>query len=357
MASRQATIKQANDPQGVVLTNPEYSYGGGGGGGSESMFAGLDNAQALQALQSILAQGAGGSADYKEQRARRKQAADEARMVASGYTKEAAFKDAADLMAQQLRQSLEKNMPSITKAIQGAGTSASSMQGLMSQKLATESAQAAGALGAEQARAYGGIQSQLQGVLEALTRVDTQAEQNLINALNVAKVQRSSSVTNPTQGTVRSGGGSFYQPISGGGGAGAGGSSRIGGRSPVGQVGDDYEGGSISITPRSGYSSPTEMLNDLAGGFAFSPDAFSGGGFDSAPQQIEDTPYIPTIDAFDSYDWGSPAPVASYQPNEAAQSLFGNQDWMAQDWNPTNEGQYAPTEDEAAASAGYWEYY
>lgn len=109
-----------------------------------------------------------------------------------------AMQDSEAAMAQQLRVALEKQMPTIQRAIEGAGTSASSMQALLSQKLATESAQATGAVGADQAKSYANNRSQLASVLEALTRpqntVDSTAVQ-LINALK-GSVQSSSTTQN-----------------------------------------------------------------------------------------------------------------------------------------------------------------
>lgn len=61
--------------------------------------------------------------------------------LAADYTKDKAFQDAVDLVSQSLQNSMEKNMPAISKSIQGAGTSSSSMQGLLSQKLATDASQ------------------------------------------------------------------------------------------------------------------------------------------------------------------------------------------------------------------------
>lgn len=218
------SIQPSAANMGVVLQNPQNSTtasGGGGGGGesSGSSFTGITDpavyAILLQALQSAAG---GGDADYKAQRAERNTEIQRTRALSGDYTKNAAFADAADLMAQQLRQSLEANMPAISKSIQGAGTSASSMQGLLSQKLATESAQAAGALGAKQATDYGQISGVLQGILERLTVPDNSNMQALAQLLNVAKTssQTQRSVTNPTNPTIAgesTGGGTYFQPF------------------------------------------------------------------------------------------------------------------------------------------------
>ena len=217
MASRNAGTSPSET--GVVLNAPTIAgtTTGGGGSSSQSQFAGIDNPEALSILMDFIRQTAGGGTEeQRKQRAERNTEIQRTRALAGDYTKQSAFADAAELMAQQLRVSLEKNMPAISRSIQGAGTSASSMQGLLSQKLATESAQAASALGAEQAKSYGNISAQLQGVLEALTRIDPSIESNLLKALDLTKVSRSEgrSVTNPTVSTTASGGGSYFQPIS-----------------------------------------------------------------------------------------------------------------------------------------------
>lgn len=184
-----------------------FSFGGGGGGGTSASgsMSGIDNPEALKMLMDYLGmQLSGGTEEEKALRAERLKQIALTRANAGDYTKGAAFADAAALMAQNLRQAMEKQMPAINKAIQGAGTSAGSMQALLSQKLATESSQAASALGAEQAKAYGGISAQLQAVLEALTRADATNSNAIANAFNNLKVTRSysSAINNPTNPTL-----------------------------------------------------------------------------------------------------------------------------------------------------------
>lgn len=160
---------------------------------SES-FSGISNPEALSALLDYIKQAAsGGSETYKSQLAERQKQLANVQQLSGSYTTDAAFRDAAMLMQQNLQKSMEANMPAISKAITGAGTSAASMQGLLGQKLAVESAQAAGALGAEQSKAYGSIGANLAAVLEALSRIDTQGETNFLKALDLAKVATSSS--------------------------------------------------------------------------------------------------------------------------------------------------------------------
>ncbi len=220
MASNNPSTSLAE--KGVVLqapTIPGTSEGGGGSSSaSSSAFQGIANEEAFAVLMDYIRQTAGGgTAEQRQQRAERNTQIQSARGTLGDYTKDKAFTDAADLMAQNLRKSLEANMPTISKSIQGAGTSSSSMQGLLAQKLATESAQAAGAMGAEQAKSYGNISASLQGVLEALTRIDPSIEANLLKALDLTRVSTSSSsqssVQNPTKATTASGGGTYFQPF------------------------------------------------------------------------------------------------------------------------------------------------
>ena len=98
--------------------------------------------------------------------------------------------DAGDLMALNLQQAMERNMPAIAKSAQGAGTSASSMQGLLSQNLARDAALASGALGAQQAKAYAAERTGLAALLSQITssrEANDPVTKALINALNIAK--------------------------------------------------------------------------------------------------------------------------------------------------------------------------
>jgi hypothetical protein len=218
MASRNEAASATPASKGVVLTAPTIAgtRSGGEESSSTSQFAGIDNPEALGILMDFIRQTTeGGTEEQKRQRAERNTEIQRTRALGGDYSKNAAFTDAANLMAQQLQKSLEANMPAISKSIQGAGTSASSMQGLLAQKLATESAQAAGALGAEQAKSYGNISAQLQGVLEALTRIDPSIETSLLKALELTKVSKQEQ-RGTKQGiteTGQSGGGSYFQPI------------------------------------------------------------------------------------------------------------------------------------------------
>lgn len=164
-----------------------------------SSFSGIVNEEALSSLMDYLKKAlGGGTEEYKKQIALRQSEFADLHKTAAGYSKDAAFQDAAMLMQQQLQKSMEANMPAILKSITGAGTSASSMQGLLSQKLATDSAQAAGALGAEQAKAYGNISANLASVLEKLSAIDTTNETNFLKALDLLKISKAESSSQST---------------------------------------------------------------------------------------------------------------------------------------------------------------
>ena len=140
------------------------------------------------ALNTIIQQLLGGGTEEQQKDNKKRQALISfVEQMLGQYSKQAAFDDASNLMKYNLQQSMEKNMPAIAKAIEGAGTSASSMQGLLAQKLATDSATQAGALGAEQAKSYASATTNLAGLLEALTRPDNSIVNSLLSALQIAK--------------------------------------------------------------------------------------------------------------------------------------------------------------------------
>lgn len=190
----------------TVLNNPTESFSSNQSSSSGSNFGGIEDPQALAALQLLIQQLQTGQTAGQKQNVERNNEITRVRELSRDYSKGAAFLDAENAVNQALRKSQEANMPAIVKSIQGAGTSASSMQGLLAQRLATESAQAAGALGAKQAVDYGNISANLAGVLEGLTRVNDVGTDNLIKALDLMKVQKGSQYSS-SSGSQRSGGG------------------------------------------------------------------------------------------------------------------------------------------------------
>lgn len=151
---------------------------------------------------------------YQKQ-AKQKQADQQALMalvqnLMAPYSKVNAIEDAKGLMALNVQSALEKGTPAIARSIESAGTSASSMQALLAQKLATDSALSASALGATQAIQYGNILANLASILQKNNSdtQDTQTLSGLINALQIlkggvstsSKSGSTSSTSNKTQG-------------------------------------------------------------------------------------------------------------------------------------------------------------
>lgn len=144
-----------------------------------------ENQKALDTLiQQLLG---GGTAEQKKNSKERDLVIATVQDLLRQYSKQQAFTDASGLMALNLKRSQEANAPAIAKSIEGAGTSASSMQGLLASNLANDSALAASALGADQAKAYAGAQTNLASLLENLSRPDNIIITALNNALNTAK--------------------------------------------------------------------------------------------------------------------------------------------------------------------------
>lgn len=117
--------------------------------------------------------------------------------IRNSFSKDQAFLDAAGLMNQQNRRSLERLVPSINRAAEDAGSSGGALRALLLQDAANKAGESAAALGAQQASQYGQIQTGLSQVMENLTRVDPALAQTLVGALGVAK----GSVSNTTQTT------------------------------------------------------------------------------------------------------------------------------------------------------------
>ncbi len=112
------------------------------------------------------------------------------------YSKQGAFTDSAALMQQNLKTVMEANKPAIQRAMEGAGTSAGSMQALLSQQLSDKAALSAGALGAEQAKSYGQISAQLMGGRGQLTQGRDSSASDIVGIADLLKVSKGSSYGN-----------------------------------------------------------------------------------------------------------------------------------------------------------------
>lgn len=145
----------------------------------------------------------GGTPEMQQQAAARRGEVTRTRSMQDSYSKAAAFADAQGLMSQQLRQAMEKGMPTLVRAAEGAGTSANSMRALMTQQLMTQAAEGAAAQGLQAAGQYGNVAVGFGGILERLTQTDPAVLQALVNAFQVSKgaVQNTTENTSGTRTT------------------------------------------------------------------------------------------------------------------------------------------------------------
>lgn len=200
--------------QARLISENKAKAGGGGGNlastqsseSSSSSFAGIQDEGIRALLKDLVNQmNTGGTAGQKEAKAAKDTSIAKIDSVMGDYSKQNAFQDAADLMALNLSKSLEANKPAIQRAVEGSGTSGGSMQALLSQKLAADSAQQAGALGAEQAKSYGQILAALTGQRGNLTTGVDQTFDPMMKLVDALKVSTS-------QSTSKSSGTGYFSP-------------------------------------------------------------------------------------------------------------------------------------------------
>lgn len=129
----------------------------------------------------------------------------------AGYSKEAAFADAQGLIAQTMRQALEKLIPNINSASLGAGASQSSMRALLTQRAAENASQAGAAEGIKAATNYGQVAGGISDVITRLLSVQDPSAQLLIQAIGAGKGGSSGGVSSGgrTAGVAPASGGSF----------------------------------------------------------------------------------------------------------------------------------------------------
>jgi hypothetical protein len=164
--------------------------------------------QQLAALNNLIAQlSSGGTPAMKQDRNTRNQEIQTVQNNRAGYSKDSAFNDAQGLIAQTIRQALEKVLPGINSGSLGAGSSQSSMRALLTQKAALEASQAASAQGLTAAVNYGQISNGMTTNIAQLLGIQDPATAALINALAVSKgsVVNSTTNTNNNQTTNTTG--------------------------------------------------------------------------------------------------------------------------------------------------------
>ena len=169
-------------------------------------FSGINDPQALAALQALIQTLASGGTEQQQGQASAKKAGIEQINAALGdYKKSAAFQDALDLVTASLDKAMLTQKPAITRAVQGAGTSAASMQGLLAANAAEGAATQAGALGAEQAKSYGQITANLLSTLMQATSSSDPVVGELLKALDLSKVSTQQSTQQSTSTSASSG--------------------------------------------------------------------------------------------------------------------------------------------------------
>lgn len=152
----------------------------------------------------------GGTQEMQRQLAERLSEVNRVRAQAARYSPEAALADAQGLINQTLRQAMEKSIPSITRAAEGAGASANSMRALLTQDALAKAAESASAQGIQAVQGYGGIAAQLSGVLEGLTRQDNSGIEAIINTIRLMQEASNASQQSSGGGGRNTGG---YQPV------------------------------------------------------------------------------------------------------------------------------------------------
>ena len=141
----------------------------------------------------------GGTESQRETETQRKSEIDRTRKQQGDYSKDAAFSDAQFLIDKAISDALEKAMPEIVAASEGAGTSKSTFRGLAVEKAAERGAIEGGALGAQLSVGYGQIWNQLESMLVEMTKQDPNSQAAmLLQALQASKgmVQSGTTDTN-----------------------------------------------------------------------------------------------------------------------------------------------------------------
>ena len=138
----------------------------------------------------------GGTPEQRAQQQARQEEIARARGGIADYSKEKAFGDSAAASQAATRQSMEQALANLSRAVAGAGTSGSSMQALLAQKAARDAAELQAKMQLEAATQYGGIATQYQSILEALTRPDNSQVDSLLAALQLAMNANQSTTRN-----------------------------------------------------------------------------------------------------------------------------------------------------------------
>jgi len=159
------------------------------------------NQQSTDALSVLLQQlMAGGTRDMQQQEARIGGEINANQALRARFSPEAALADAQGLIAQTLRQAMEKSLPSITRAAEGAGTSANSMRALLINDANARAAEAASAQGVQAVQGYGGVAANLSQILASLVSQKSGNTEAILNAIKLMQEQESEQMADTTGG-------------------------------------------------------------------------------------------------------------------------------------------------------------
>lgn len=194
---------EANTRREAAIKDILGNKGGGVGqqrGGTQSgneSFSGIADPEVYAQLKNKLSGMLGGTdADTLRAKQLKEQSINQYDQLLADFSKKGAFTDAAALMQQNLNSAMEDNKPAIQRAIEGSGTSAGSMQALLSQQLADKASLSAGALGAEQAKAYGQISASLMSGRGQLTTGRDTGISDIAQIGDLLKVNKGSAYSN-----------------------------------------------------------------------------------------------------------------------------------------------------------------
>lgn len=169
---------------------------------SES-FQGINDPFTIQAMNKLIAN-EGVTTDLAAQKATKATTLKSVMDAIGQFTPENAVNYANGAVAQLVRQQNEANKPVISNAVEGSGTSGSSMAALLSNDLATRSSQAGATLAAQLVSQFGQIQAQNLGTASNLSQLDPTAIDALLKTIASKQV-----ATQSAQSTGSSKGSSF----------------------------------------------------------------------------------------------------------------------------------------------------
>lgn len=199
VAPGQAQQNLAKEIEKIKARKGNAGTGGGSASGTQSnqsSFSGIEDQDVFNAIKGKLTGLiAGTDADALLAKQQKQESISGYDKLLADYSKQGAFTDAAALMQQNLNAAMEANKPAIQRAVEGSGTSAGSMQALLSQQLADKAALSAGALGAEQAKAYGQISANLMGGRGQLTTGKDDSISGIAQLGDLLKISRGSNIS------------------------------------------------------------------------------------------------------------------------------------------------------------------